>query len=128
MPLPALPAVAIPPLVATLGTVAGYVIRFSMAWLWKGLTLLAMGLTGTIVARVLLSLGLGFVGFKGMDIVIDSLKLRVLSSASNLPGDVYGLFLLAGGGYCMNMLSGAIMFRLAYWTATKSTQILGMKG
>lgn len=123
-----MPAPAAYPLVVTLGTVAGYVLRFSMAWLWRGLAFLATGLTGTIVARVLLSLGFALVGFTGMDIAIDSLKLRVLSAASNLPGDVYNLFLLAGGGYCMNMLSGAIMFRLAYWTATKSTQILGAKG
>ena len=123
-----MPAPLAYPLVVTLGTVAGYAIRFSMAWLWRGLAFLATGLTGTLVARVLLSLGFALVGFTGMDIAIDSLKLRVLSAASNLPGDVYNLFLLAGGGYCMNMLSGAIMFRLAYWTATKSTQILGVKG
>ena len=121
------PAVAYP-LVAALGTIAGYVVRISVSWLWRGLAFLLTGLTGTLVARVLLSLGFAVVGFTGMDMTIESLKFRVMSSASNLPGDVYGLFLLAGGGYCMNMLLGAIMFRLAYWTATKSTQLLGVKG
>ncbi|MBQ6655814.1 MAG: DUF2523 domain-containing protein [Ottowia sp.] len=116
------------PIVAALGTVAGHVLRFSIGWLWKGLALLATGLTGNIVARVLLSLGFALVGVKGMDFAITQLKMYVFSASSSLPGDVYGLFMLAGGGYCLNMLFGAISFRLAYWTATKSTQILGVKG
>ena len=116
------------PAVAALGTVAGYVLRFSVAWLWRGLAFLATGLTGSIVARVLLSLGFAVVGFTGMDFAITELKLRVVSSSSSLPADVYGLFLLAGGGYCLNMLFAAISFRLAYWTATKSTRLLGIKG
>ena len=124
----AIPAVALPPLVAALGTIAGYVIRLSMAWLWKGLTLLALGLTGNIVARVLLSLGFALVGVKGMDIAVNELKFRVFSASNTLPSDVYNLFMLAGGGYCLNMIFGAISFRLAYWTATKSTQLLGVKG
>ena len=122
MPVPAAPVLV------ALGSIAGHAIKIGIAWLWRGIAATFMGITGSIVARVLLSLGLAMVSYKGMDIVIDGLKTRVISAANGLPADIFNLFLLAGGGYCLNMLFGAITFRLAYWTATRATQLLGVKG
>ena len=95
---------------------------------WKQLGLFTFGNLDSIVGRVLLSLGFSVVSVKGMDIVINELKLRVFNASNSLPSDVYNLFMLAGGGYCLNMLFGAISFRLAYWTATRATRLLGVKG
>lgn len=103
------------------------VLKFTQKF-WKQLGLFVFGNLDSIVGRILLSVGFSVVSFKGMDIVIDSLKSRVISAAGGLPADVFNLFLLAGGGYCMNMLFGAISFRLAYWTATRATRLLGVKG
>ena len=94
---------------------------------WKQLGSFVFGNLDSIVGRILLSVGFSVVSFKGMDVVIDGLKSRVVSAAGGLPSDVFNLFLLAGGGYCLNMLFGAISFRLAYWTATRASRLLGVK-
>lgn len=48
-------------------------------------------------------------------------------SVSALPGDVLALFLMAGGGVAINLWFAAISFRLAYWSLTRVTRIVGVQ-
>ncbi|MDO5625551.1 MAG: DUF2523 domain-containing protein [Pseudomonadota bacterium] len=85
-----------------------------------------LGLIGPVVGRVLVSLGFSVVTVVGMDIAIGLLKNQVVGAASSLPADTLALFLMAGGGYAINMIFSAISFRLAYWALTKATRIIGV--
>ena len=86
-----------------------------------------IAVAASIVARVLLSVGFAVVTVKGVDVAIDSV-IDILKTAENsLPSDIHNLFLMAGGGYCLNLIIAAISFRLSYWALTKSVRILGVK-
>ena len=90
----------------------------------KGLLLI---LVAGVVARVLLSIGFAVVTVKGVDIAIEQAVNLLKSAESSLPSDMHNLFLMAGGGYCLNVILAAISFRMSYWALTKSVRILGVK-
>lgn len=85
-----------------------------------------LGLVGSLVGRVLLSLGFSVVTVVGVELAISQLKDAVSNAANSLPGDVLSLFLLAGGGVGINMVFMAITFRLTLWSIQKATRIVGV--
>jgi len=46
---------------------------------------------GSLVGRVLIALGVGFVTYKGIDLGIGALKTSVIDSVKGLPADALGL-------------------------------------
>lgn len=86
-----------------------------------------IGMVGSIVGRVLASLGMSVITIKGVDAAIGQLKNLVSGSVSALPGDALALFLMAGGGIAINLWFAAISFRLAYWSLTRVTRIVGVQ-
>ena len=86
-----------------------------------------LAIVSGVVARVLLSIGFAVVTVKGVDVAIDTVINMLKTAESSLPSDVHNLFLMAGGGYCLNMICAAISFRLSYWALTKSVRVLGVK-
>ena len=89
---------------------------------------LLLALVAGVIARVLISIGFAVVTVKGVDIAIDQAVDMLKSAENQLPHDVHELFLLAGGGYCLNVIIAAISFRMSYWALTKSIRLLGVKG
>ncbi len=85
-----------------------------------------LGLVGSMVGRVLASLGFSVVVISGVEASIGALKSLVVNSANTLPADVMQLFLLAGGGVALNIIMGAVSFRVALWAITKSVSVLGV--
>lgn len=85
-----------------------------------------IGMVGSIVGRVLVSLGFTVVTVVGVEAAIGQMRQFVIASVQSLPSDVLSLFLLAGGGVAMNSILAAITFRLTYWGITKSTRIIGV--
>lgn len=85
-----------------------------------------IGITGSIVGRVLTSLGFAVVVIAGVEQSIGGLQSMVINAASTLPGDVFSLFILAGGGVAMNIILGAVAFRVSFWAITRSVRILGV--
>lgn len=85
-----------------------------------------LGMVGSLVGRVLLALGFSVVTITGFDIAIGQLRNVLTNSANSLPGDVFNLFLMAGGGAAMNMIFGAISFRVTLWSIAKATRVLGV--
>lgn len=104
------------PLPAILGTVGTGALTTFLLWVVSG-----------IVARVLLSLGFAVMVVKGVDTSIDTVVAMLRTAENSLPSDIHNLFLMAGGGYCLNLIVSAISFRLAYWALTKSVRVLGVK-
>ena len=88
---------------------------------------LIIALVASVIARVLLSIGFAVVTVKGVDIAIDKVVDMLVMAEHSLPSDIRNLFLIAGGGYCLNVIIAAISFRLSYWALTKSVRILGVK-
>lgn len=91
----------------------------------SSLAQLLLRLVGPIVARVLAALGLSLLTVKGADIAVDRLKTIVVEGANGLPSQALSLFLLAGGGVALNMIFGAITFRVVYWGLSKGARMLG---
>lgn len=85
-----------------------------------------IGMVGSIVGRVLVSLGFTVVTVIGVEASIGTMRNFLISSVASLPADVFNLFLLAGGGVALNVILGAISFRLSYWAITKATRIIGV--
>lgn len=84
-----------------------------------------LSLAQPMVAKILIALGLSAVSIVGVSEAVDVLRNQLTSSMGSIPGNMAGLFQLAGGGTAMGMILGAIMTRLALWQAQKSLQFLG---
>ncbi len=82
-------------------------------------------LVGPLVAKVLLALGFSVVTITGLDLVIGEIKSVLVSSATGMGADLLALFQIAGGGTALGIVLGAINTRIAIWTITKATRILG---
>ena len=67
---------------------------------------------GSLVGRVLISLGVSYVSFKGMDVLLASIKSLVSSNLSGLPVGVVGLLGLFKIGTMINILFSAITVRM----------------
>jgi hypothetical protein len=88
---------------------------------------LLLGLVGSLVGRVLASLGFSVITIAGVEIAIGQLKSFVVAGALALSPNILQIFLLGGGGVSLNIIFAAISFRLAYWAITKSVRVLGVK-
>lgn len=71
------------------------------------------GAAGSLVGRVLVSLGLGFVTFSGINTLIDWAKTSLVSSLTGLPADAVGLLTTMRVGVAISMLFSALLMRLA---------------
>ncbi|QTD44305.1 DUF2523 domain-containing protein [Ottowia testudinis] len=85
-----------------------------------------LGMVGSLVGKVLLALGLSVVTVVGFEIAIGQLKSQLIGGVYSLPVDVLNLFLLAGGGVALNLIFGAITFRVTMWSISKATRVLGV--
>lgn len=55
-----------------------------------------MALSGSLAARVLTSLGIGFISYESLNALVDNLKQQVLQNYHGLPADMMGLLGLSG--------------------------------
>ncbi|MFD2755175.1 DUF2523 domain-containing protein [Comamonas terrae] len=85
-----------------------------------------MSLVEPLFARLLAALGFSVVSIVGVTASIDAIKTQLVNSVNSLPADMLNLFLLAGGGYCLGMILGAIAFRVTLWQIQSATKVLGV--
>ena len=76
---------------------------------------------GTLVGRVLVSLGIGYVVFTGVDATFDWAKTQFLSAVSGLPAEAVALMGMLKVGVCVSMLLSALTARLALAGLTSGT-------
>ena len=88
-----------------------------IAALWGAL----LNIAGSLVGRVLLSLGIGYVAFSGVDTSITLAKNQFLSGLSGIPADAVGLASTMKIGVCISMLLAALATRLAISGLTSGT-------
>ena len=79
-----------------------------IAALWGAL----VPMLGTMVGRVLVSLGIGYVSYTGIDATMGWAKAQFLSGMSGLPSQAIGLASTMKIGVCVSMLLSALVARL----------------
>jgi len=67
---------------------------------------------GSIVGRVLISLGIGFVAYEGISAGLDSLKAQAMSHLSVLPAALLGVLGVLKVGTAINIVFAAYTARL----------------
>lgn len=78
-----------------------------IGFLWSAL----ISISGTLVAKVLLSLGIGYVTYTGVSASIDWAKAEFLTGMSGLPAAAVGMASTMKVGVCVSMLLSAITAR-----------------
>lgn len=76
---------------------------------------------GSIVGRVLLSLGIGYVSYKGISVLLTSLKSQAISSLTSIPPEMLQIVGLAKLDICLNILFSALAARLVIMGLTSDT-------
>lgn len=79
-----------------------------IAALWGAL----LQLLGTLVGRVLVSLGIGYVSYTAVDTSIGYVKTFFVNSLTGLPADALGIMSALKVGTCVSMLASALLMRL----------------
>jgi hypothetical protein len=88
-----------------------------IAALWGAL----VPMLGTMVGRVLVSLGIGYVSYTGIDATMGWAKAQFLSGMSGLPSQAIGLASTMKVGVCVSMLLSALVARLVLQGLTGGT-------
>ena len=71
-----------------------------------------ISVTGTIVGRVLVALGVGVVTYTGVQAGIDSLLANLDSAIAGVPADILGLLGFMRVGQAMNIIISAMSARM----------------
>lgn len=71
-----------------------------------------LNIAGSLVLRILTSLGIGLVMYKGLTTSLDWLKAQAVSSASGLPVDIMGMLSVMKVGNCISIIFSAVVARL----------------
>lgn len=67
---------------------------------------------GTLVGRVLFSLGMGYVTYSGFDYMLNSIKNQVVGYFSGAGQDILGVLYHAQFDKCISIIFSAILIRL----------------
>lgn len=71
-----------------------------------------LNLAGSLVGRVLVSLGLSVITYVGVDAVLDKLKLNALEAFQGMPGELVSLLSYMKVGVAMSIITSAVAVRL----------------
>lgn len=88
------------------------------------LALFLLSLVKPLISRILLALGIGLVSVVGINTAIDQIKNTLVNSIGGLPADVLGLFILAGMGQALGIITGAITTKILIVQATKALRFM----
>jgi hypothetical protein len=70
-----------------------------------------LSITGSLVGRVLLSLGIAVITYGGVDLTLTWLKGQAVASFSGLPAEMVALMAYMKIGNCISMIFSAIVVR-----------------
>lgn len=68
---------------------------------------------GTLVGRVLLSLGFGYVAYTGIDTGLSFMRDQALAGFAGLPADVVGILSAGKLGTVVSIITSAMLARMA---------------
>ena len=67
---------------------------------------------GSLVGRILISLGVSYVSYKGLDVLFTGIQTAIQSNLSGLPAGAIGLMGILKVGTSINIIFSAIVVRL----------------
>lgn len=85
-----------------------------------------LSLVQPMLGRILAALGFSVVTITGFEAAVNALKNQLVSNVNALPGELLGVFLLAGGGEGLGLICAAIAVRVLLWQVQNATRILGV--
>lgn len=85
-----------------------------------------LGLLQPAIAKILTALGFSVVTILGMEQLLVQLRQSVVSSLGGMSADMFNVFLLAGGGQALGIITGALTTKLLLWQVQNATKILGV--
>lgn len=83
-----------------------------MPWLAAIFGNMLLAIAGSLVAQVLVALGVGVVTYTGVDLAISFLKTNAVTAILGLPPQVVGLLALMQVGSCISMVFSAMVMRM----------------
>jgi len=78
-----------------------------------GIGAVLLQIAGSLVGQVLISLGVGYVTFQGMDIALTWIRDYFMQAAGGLPAGAVGLLGVLKVGTSFSIISSAIAIRMA---------------
>lgn len=83
-----------------------------MPWLVAALLSGLVNIAGTLVGRILVSLGASVITYSGFSVTMDWLKSSAFGYINALPPEVVGMLAVLKVGTCINILFSALAARL----------------
>lgn len=83
-----------------------------MQWLVAALLTGLVQIVGTLVGRVVVSLGLAVFTYTGLNVTAGYLKGQALVAIGGLPPEVIGMLSVLNVGVCLNIVFSAFVVRL----------------
>lgn len=78
------------------------------------------------IGRVLSAIGFSVVSILGMEALLGQLRSSLVSGLGGMSADMFNVFLLAGGGQALGIITGALTTKLLLWQVQNATKILGV--
>jgi hypothetical protein len=79
-----------------------------------------------MLGRILAALGFSVVSILGMEAMLAQVRTSLISGLGGMSADMFNVFLLAGGGQALGIITGALTTRLLLWQVQNATRILGV--
>lgn len=79
-----------------------------------------------MLGRILAALGFSVVSVLGMEAMLSQVRTSLISGLGGMSADMFNVFLLAGGGQALGIITGALTTRLLLWQVQNATRILGV--
>lgn len=83
-----------------------------MFWLVPLIGNMLLAIAGSLVAQMLIGLGVGVVTYAGTDAAITWLKTSAVTAFLGLPAEVVGMLALMKVGSCIAMVFSALLIRM----------------
>jgi hypothetical protein len=79
-----------------------------------------------MLGRILAALGFSVVSILGMEAMLGQVRNSLVAGLGGMSADLFNVFLLAGGGQALGIITGALTTRLLLWQVQNATRILGV--
>lgn len=85
-----------------------------------------LSLVQPLLGRVLTALGFSVVSIVGMEAILGQIRSSLVAGLGGMSADMFNVFLLAGGGQALGIITGAITTKLLLWQIQNATKVLGV--
>lgn len=85
-----------------------------------------LSLVQPMLGRILTALGFSVVSIVGMEAMLSQIRTQLVTGLGGLSADMFNVFLLAGGGQALGIITGALTTKLLLWQVQNATKVLGI--